>query len=210
VAGHLQPLCLARLKLHDEERQRTNQHYDLDPHVFSLFLDSSLKYSSGLYLTEDDTLDQAQIQKMSFIADQLVLKGGEKVPDIGCSWGSLVCFLAERYGCTVVGVTPSPKQAAYIQERARRLGPSDRVLVQVAHIQEPAFAPGSFDAITLVGSIVHMKEKRGVIAECYRLCRRRGRVYLSETCFRNWRSTASFPSAPERASSATPSSDGRS
>ncbi|GAA4558388.1 SAM-dependent methyltransferase [Pseudonocardia xishanensis] len=47
----------------------TNRHYDLDPRVFGLFLDESRKYSSGWYLTPEDSLETAQQQKMSMVAD---------------------------------------------------------------------------------------------------------------------------------------------
>ncbi len=175
----------ATVKLLDGERGRTNQHYDLSPQVFRLFLDPSLKYSSALYLHDADSLEQAQRRKMEFIAAQLGLEGGEYILDIGCGWGSLICLLAERYSCRAVGVTPSPQQAAYIRDKAERLGLSERIRVEVTHFQETSFPRSSFDAIALVGSIVHMMDKRGALAECYRLCRQRGRVYLSETCFRN-------------------------
>jgi cyclopropane-fatty-acyl-phospholipid synthase len=169
--------------LHDSERGATNQHYDQDPAIFSLFLDASKKYSSGLFLAEGDDLDRAQTQKMAFVADQLGLRGGERVLDVGCGWGALVCFLAEHRGCRVTGLTPSPKQAEFIRARARGL--AERVNIEVTHFQETAFPARSFDAITLLGSIVHMQDKASVLAECFRLCKQRGRVYLSESCFRN-------------------------
>jgi cyclopropane-fatty-acyl-phospholipid synthase len=167
------------------ERERTNQHYDLSPQVFTLFLDPSLKYSSGLYGEATDSLAQAQFRKMEFIARQLGLKGEDRVLDIGCGWGGLLFYLAEHLGCRTVGVTPSPQQAAYIREKSERLGLGDRIRVELAPFQQLALPGRAFEAITLVGSIVHMRDKPGVLAECYRLCAPRGRVYLSETCFRN-------------------------
>jgi cyclopropane-fatty-acyl-phospholipid synthase len=163
----------------------TNQHYDLPPRVFELFLDEALKYSSGLYLKEDDTLDQAQIQKMDFIASQLRVRRGERVLDIGCGWGSLTLFLAEKVGCDVVGITPSPRQAEFIRERARVRGLDGAVRIECSHFEDLELPARSFDAITLVGSIVHMVDKARVLDACYRAARHRGRLYLSETCFRN-------------------------
>ena len=62
----------------------TNQHYDQDPRIFSLFLDSSRKYSSALYGSPDESLDDAQRRKLRFVADRLGLRGGERLLDIGC------------------------------------------------------------------------------------------------------------------------------
>lgn len=182
--------------LHEEEKGRTNQHYDQDPAIFSLFLDENMKYSAGLFLTEGDDLDRAQMQKMAFVADQLGLHGGERVLDIGCGWGALVCFLAEHRGCDVTGVTPSPRQAEHIAARARARGIADRVHIEVGHFQELDLPARSFDGITLLGSIVHMRDKPGVLAECFRLCKRRARVYLSESCFRNAAITREFAERP--------------
>lgn len=169
----------------EKQPGETNQHYDLPPGVFQLFLDERLKYSSGLYLNENDTLDQAQVQKMDFIAAQLGLKRGERVLDIGCGWGSLTLFLAERYGCEVVGITPSPHQAEFIRERARSLGLDKAVRIENSHVEKLELPARSFDAITMVGSIVHMVDKGRVLEECYRVARHHGRLYLSETCFRS-------------------------
>jgi cyclopropane-fatty-acyl-phospholipid synthase len=175
----------SHIRLFEGERGHTNQHYDQNPELFKLFLDPSMKYSSGLFEGEEDSLEQAQLRKMNFVAQQLELKGGERILDIGCGWGSLVLFLAERYRCEVVGMTPSPKQAEFILQRARERDLAGRVRIVVSHVQESQLEERSFDAITLLGSIVHMKDKPGVLRECYRLCGRRGRVYLSESCFRN-------------------------
>lgn len=186
----------ARATLHEDERGRTNQHYDQEPESFSLFLDENMKYSAGLFLSQDDPLDQAQMQKMAFVADQLGLRGGERVLDVGCGWGALVCFLAEHRGCQVTGVTPSPRQAEHIAERARARGITDRVHIQVGHFQETDLPARCFDGITLLGSIVHMRDKPGVLAECFRLCKQRGRVYLSESCFRNAAIAREFAERP--------------
>lgn len=183
-------------RLQEAEHGHTNQHYDQDPEIFRLFLDSTMKYSSGLFHREDDTLEQAQRQKMDWVADQLGLRGGERVLDIGCGWGALLLHLAERRQCNVVGLTPSPKQAAFILQRAKALGVAERVQVEVRHVQENRFPAQSFDAVSLLGSIVHMKDKAGVLAECYRLCRQRGRVYLSESCFRNAQKEREFAERP--------------
>jgi cyclopropane-fatty-acyl-phospholipid synthase len=183
------------MQLSDVER-RTRQHYDLDPRIFALILDRTLKYSPGIYRQDTDSLDQAQAEKLEFIAEQLGLRGGERVLDVGCGWGSLVCFLAEQYCCQVLGVTPSPPQAAYIRHRAAELEVADQVVLEVAPFQETTLPARGFDAIALVGSMNHIADSRGVLAECYRLCRPRGRLYLSSTCFRNREKQREFYARP--------------
>jgi cyclopropane-fatty-acyl-phospholipid synthase len=182
--------------LRDDERHQTNSHYDQDPELFALFLDPTMKYSAGLFVRDEDSLEQAQLQKMNFVADLLALREGMRVLDVGCGWGALALHLAAARGCEVVGLTPSPKQASFVRQRATRLGVASRVDIRVAHVQENDLESQSFDAITLLGSIVHMKDKAGVLADCYRLCRPRGRIYLSETCFRNSARAKEFADRP--------------
>src|SRR6266705_1471215 len=120
----------------------TNTHYDQDPRIFQLFLDPAMKYSPGLFPEGNEDLETAQIKKMHFIAQQLGIEGGERVLDVGCGWGGLVCFLAKEHRCAVVGVTPAPRQADYIRARASRLGIADRVRIVVGHFHEVSLAPG--------------------------------------------------------------------
>jgi cyclopropane-fatty-acyl-phospholipid synthase len=174
----------------------SNYHYTQDPRIFELFLDPTLKYSSGLYLAEDDSLAQAQQQKLAFIAHQLELTPESTVLDVGCGWGSLVCHLARCVGCRVVGITPAPAQASYLWRRIEELGVADRVRVLLSSFEEADLAPRSFDAISFVGSIVHMKDKASALAKSYAACRPRATVYLSETCLRNRALQETFDERP--------------
>ncbi len=180
----------------DAERGVTNSHYNQDVKAFALFLDSTLKYSSGLYLSDADDLDRAQQQKLDYIAEQLQAGPGKRFLDIGCGWGSLVLHLAGKYECEVVGLTPAPQQAEYIRNRVHARGLADRVSIQVTHFQETRFPDESFDGASMVGSIVHMRNKATVIAESHRVCKRRGRLYLSESCYRNHAKKQEFENRP--------------
>ncbi|WP_462189086.1 MULTISPECIES: class I SAM-dependent methyltransferase [unclassified Frankia] len=170
----------------------TNQHYDLPPEVFGLFLDPLRKYSSGLYRTEHDTLEQAQIAKLHFVADRLGLRRGGRLLDIGCGWGSLTLFMAVEYEAEVVGVSPAGRQHAYIAQRAAELGVSDRVTTVQGHFETVELPSGSFDAVTMLGSIVHMPDLDVVFRRARALLRRDGRLYVSESCFRNAATRGAF------------------
>jgi len=163
----------------------TNQHYDQDPRIFTLFLDSSHKYSSALYGSPEESLADAQRRKLHFVADRLGLRGGERVLDIGCGWGSLVLFMASEYGCRTVGITPAPRQRDYIAQLAAERGLAEKVEIRLGHVEQLSLPAGGFDAVTMLGSIVHMPDLDGVFATCRDVLRRAGRLYVSESCFRN-------------------------
>jgi cyclopropane-fatty-acyl-phospholipid synthase len=163
----------------------TNQHYDLDPEIFGLFLDPLRKYSSGLYSSPDDTLAIAQERKLRFVADRLGLVGGERLLDVGCGWGALVLFMAQEYGCRTTGISPAPRQHEYIAGRATELGVAELVTTTAGHFEVADLPERSFDAVTMLGSIVHMPDLGLAFRAARRVLRRGGALYVSESCFRS-------------------------
>lgn len=174
----------------------SNRHYDSTPRVFELFLDPTLKYSSGLYAHEGVSLAEAQQHKLTFIVDNLELRPDSVLLDVGCGWGSLTCHAAQRVGCSVIGITPAATQADYVRRRAAALGIADRVSVTVSSLEALELKPRSLDAVSLVGSIVHVENKRDALAKLYAACRPGATVYLSETCFRNEALQARYDARP--------------
>jgi len=161
-----------------EAFQATNKHYELPAELFAIYLDRRLKYSAGLYTDEHTDLDQAQTNKLHFVARRLGLRGGERLLDIGCGWGSLILFMAQEYGCHATGVTPSGPQAEYIRERAADAGVADLITLRSGSFSE-------IEAVTMLGSIVHMPDRTDVLRKVHGLLRRNGSLYVSESCFRD-------------------------
>jgi cyclopropane-fatty-acyl-phospholipid synthase len=179
----------------DQARLATNKHYELPPEVFAAFLDKRLKYSSGLFLSQDATLEEAQTAKLRFVADRLGLSGGERLLDIGCGWGSLTLFMAVELGCRVTGVTPAAAQAAYIHQAAKESGVSELVDIVVGGFSA-APVTGRFDAVTMLGSIIHMPDRVEVLRKAHSLLRNGGRLYLSESSFRSTELYEEFTARP--------------
>jgi cyclopropane-fatty-acyl-phospholipid synthase len=98
-------------------RRNIVSHYDLGNEFYRTWLDEGMSYSSGLYRTEGQSLEAAQVVKQDRIIEMLALEGGESVLEIGCGWGGLAQRLVEEAGCTVTGLTLSPAQLSYAQER---------------------------------------------------------------------------------------------
>jgi cyclopropane-fatty-acyl-phospholipid synthase len=179
----------------DEALQATNQHYQLPAALFAQFLDKRLKYSSGLYTRPGMSLEDAQTEKLHFIARQIRAKSVGCLLDVGCGWGSLTLFMAQEYGHRVTGVTPSSEQAAYIRETADAMGISDRVTVVVGPFSEVPLE-GRFDAVTMVGSINHMPNQDEVMSKASRHMREGAALYLSESCFRSAAKYNEFANRP--------------
>jgi cyclopropane-fatty-acyl-phospholipid synthase len=136
-------------------------HYDVGESFYSLWLDRRLTYSCAYFERPDDPaadLDTAQEAKLDLICRKLRLQAGQRLLDIGCGWGSLILFAADRYGVEAVGVTLSQRQADEANRRAAELGLADRVRADVRDYRD--LAPlGPFDAIASVGMFEHVGER---------------------------------------------------
>ncbi len=91
-------------------------HYDLGNAFFACWLDPSMNYSSGVYASDDETLETAQARKMDRVAELLRLSDGERVLEIGCGWGSMARRLMEAGAGAFDAITLSPSQAAHARE----------------------------------------------------------------------------------------------
>jgi cyclopropane-fatty-acyl-phospholipid synthase len=134
-------------------RSNVAHHYDLGNDLYRLFLDDGLQYSCAYFLRDDETLEEAQRNKLRLIAAKLELKPGLRILDIGSGWGALALYLASRGDVDVTGVTLSAEQHALSSERAQQLGLSDRVRFQLCDYREVS---GRFDRIVSVGMFEHV------------------------------------------------------
>ena len=127
-------------------------HYDRSNDFYRLFLDSQLVYSCAYFRREDDTLDQAQINKLDHICRKLRLQRGDRFLDIGCGWGALILHAARRFGAAATGCTLSTRQYEYATERVRIEGASN-VSIREADYRD---VDGQFDKIASVGMFEHV------------------------------------------------------
>ncbi|MCU1621483.1 MAG: cyclopropane-fatty-acyl-phospholipid synthase [Frankiales bacterium] len=134
------PASQAKLEggLHSLRRDRAaiSHHYDLSNDFYALILDPHMAYSCGYYRSPDDTLEQAQTNKLELIAGKLGVVAGSRHLDIGCGWGSLSLHLAEQHGVQVLGVTISREQKAFIDVRIAERGLQDLVEIRLQDYRE--------------------------------------------------------------------------
>jgi cyclopropane-fatty-acyl-phospholipid synthase len=142
---------LFNLQSSDRAFQVGERHYDAGNDVFEAMLDSRMIYSCGYWENATD-LEQAQFDKLDMICRKLKLQAGETLLDIGCGWGGLAKFAAERYGVHVTGVTVSKEQLVLAQERCKGL-PIRLILQDYRELQ------GRFDKIVSVGMFEHVGPK---------------------------------------------------
>lgn len=128
-------------------------HYDLGNDFYKLFLDPEMQYSCGYFTDWGNSLEQAQRDKLEMICRKLRLQPGEKMLDIGCGWGGLICHAALNYGVKAHGVTLSQTQFDFANEKVRRLGLTDKVTVE---LRDYATLDGTYDKISSIGMYEHV------------------------------------------------------
>lgn len=111
----------------ENSRKNIHAHYDLGNNLYEAFLDTDMLYSSALYNHADDSLEQAQINKMDRLCQQLELKPTDHVVEIGTGWGAMAIYMAEQYGCQVTTTTISEEQHAYAEQKIKERGLEDKI-----------------------------------------------------------------------------------
>jgi cyclopropane-fatty-acyl-phospholipid synthase len=128
-------------------------HYDIGNDFYRLFLDKGLQYSCAYFMNDDNTLEEAQQNKLRLIASKLNLKTGQRVLDIGCGWGDMALYLTRMENVSVLGVTLSKEQCSLANAKANQLGLADRARFELRDYRD---VTERFDRIVSVGMFEHV------------------------------------------------------
>ncbi len=168
----LQPLLFGQV--------RTNQaaitsHYDIEPEFFLSFLDPKTPcYTQGVYSSAAETLDVATNRKFDYCYEQLRLKPGDHILEVGPGWGAWFEY-ASRRGIRCTGISISQSSIDYLNRRARELG-RDWELI---HADLLAYRTDrKYDAIVIMGVIEHLPQYDRVLARFASLLKPGGYIFL--------------------------------
>lgn len=128
-------------------RRNIAEHYDLGNDFYQVWLDPTMTYSSALFASADQTLEEAQTAKYEALCRKLRLRSGDHVLEIGCGWGGFSEYAAANYGCRITAVTISREQAKFARERLARANLDHLVEVRLQDYREIS---GQFDKIVSI------------------------------------------------------------
>nr|WP_239144271.1 cyclopropane-fatty-acyl-phospholipid synthase family protein [Streptomyces sp. SID14515] len=193
VVGLRPPVPAARAGLrgtpHSKARDRAaiSHHYDLSNAFYGLLLDATMAYSCGYWTSDapDYGPADAQRDKLELICRKLGLRPGARLLDIGCGWGSLTLYAAERHGVHVTAVTLAAEQAAHVREQVAARGLGDLVEVLNIDYRDIADRPGTrgaYDAVSTIemGEHVGDAEYPAFTAILHDVLRPRGRAMVQQ------------------------------
>lgn len=142
-------------QFHDKKHSKSDiqKHYDIGNDFYKLWLDDTMTYSCAYFKHENDSLEQAQLNKVHHILNKLNAQPGGKLLDIGCGWGTLIITAAKEYGLNATGITLSEEQASFITKRIKEEGLENKVTVLIKDYRD---IRETYDYITSVGMFEHV------------------------------------------------------
>jgi cyclopropane-fatty-acyl-phospholipid synthase len=153
-AEFVQFLKSSPIAIHQDEANA--QHYEVPPRFFELVLGRRLKYSSGLWEDGVTTLDEAEEKMLELTCARARLAPGQDILELGCGWGSLTLFMAERFpGSRILAVSNSRPQREFIMKRARTMRLMN-IQTETADVASWT-PPRSFDRIVSVEMFEHLR-----------------------------------------------------
>jgi len=162
----------------EETRAANEQHYEVPTDFYRLCLGRRLKYSGCFYQTGSESLNEAEEAMLALYVERGRLEDGQSVLELGCGWGSLSLYLAERLPHSrITGVSNSRTQKEYIDAEAARRGLGN---LQIITCDMNAFdLPGAqFDRVVSVEMFEHMKNYQRLLANVARWLKPDGLLFV--------------------------------
>jgi len=139
-----------------KSKKNVSHHYDISEKLYDLFLDSNRQYSCAYFKNENESLEQAQSNKIDHIIKKLNIKPDQKVLDIGSGWGTLAIKIAQKTNSIVTGITLSENQLEYSNNKAKELNLGNQVKFKLMDYRD---VNEKFDRIVSVGMFEHVGRK---------------------------------------------------
>ena len=168
-----------------ETAAANEQHYELPTRFFQLCLGKRLKYSSCFYETGNESLDEAEEAMLALYCARAQLEDGQDVLELGCGWGSLTLWMAERFpNSRITAVSNSATQRAHIEATCRQRGWNNvTVLTRDVNLLDLELA--SFDRCVSVEMFEHMRNYDVLLGKIASWLRPRGQLFVHIFCHRN-------------------------
>ena len=147
-----------RLRANSKAGSKRNiaAHYDLGNDFYSLWLDESMTYSSGIFADDGTTLAQSQQAKYARLADAIGLEQGDSVLEIGCGWGGFAVYAAGERGADMHCLTLSKEQKAFAEGLIAERGLAERIDIRLQDYRDET---GQYDRIASIEMIEAVGEE---------------------------------------------------
>ena len=176
---------LRRSPIAVETHAANQQHYEVPPEFFLQALGKRLKYSCCYYPAGNESLDQAEEQMLALTCERAQVQDGMDILELGCGWGSLTLWMAERYPkARITAVSNSRPQREFILERCRERG-LDKVMIITADMNH--FTTDlRFDRILSVEMFEHMRNYELLLRRIASWMKPEAKLFVHIFCHREY------------------------
>ena len=137
----------------NRSKENIAKHYDLGNEFFSLWLDETLTYSSGIFNETIKDLSEAQNNKYQKMIDLIRPSNGDRVLEIGCGWGGFAEYLGKKYDVKLDCITISKKQFEYAKERIYKCGLNEKVNIEIKDYRDLKDKYNSIASIEMIEAV---------------------------------------------------------
>ena len=137
----------------NRSKENIAKHYDLGNDFFSLWLDETLTYSSGIFNDTTKDLSDAQNNKYQKMIDLIRPNNGDRVLEIGCGWGGFAEYLGKKYDVKLDCITISKKQFEYTKERIHKCGLNEKVNIEIKDYRDLKDKYNSIASIEMIEAV---------------------------------------------------------
>lgn len=150
------PKIFSNLTSTKKQKEEVTYHYDIGNDFYKLWLDDTLSYSCAYFKNENESLGEAQLNKIHHLLKKLNLREGMTLLDIGCGWGALLIEAAKLYKIKGLGITLSEEQFKAFKERIEKENLQDYLQVKLMDYRELEKSGLLFDRVVSVGMLEHV------------------------------------------------------
>lgn len=162
-----------------KQAEEVQSHYDIGNDFYKLWLDDTMCYSCAYFKTPEDTLYQAQVNKVDRILEKLYLHEGDRLLDIGCGWGFLLIEAAKKYKIKGTGITLSHEQYDEFNRRIKEQHLEDYLTVKLMDYRDLPKSGLKFDRVVSVGMVEHVgRDNYQLFNDCVDAVLEDGGVFL--------------------------------
>lgn len=161
------------------------QHYELPPDFFGVVLGPRRKYSCCYFADRDVSLAEAEEAALAVTCERAQLADGQDILELGCGWGSLTLWMAERYrSARITAVSNSAPQRRHIEAEAAARGLTN-VAVRTADMNDFVAEEGRFDRVVSVEMFEHMRNYERLLSFIAGWLRPDGKLFVHLFCHRD-------------------------
>ena len=150
------PKVFSNLTSRKKQKEEVTYHYDIGNDFYKLWLDDTLSYSCAYFKNENESLGEAQLNKIHHLLKKLNLSEGMTLLDIGCGWGALLIEAAKLYKIKGLGITLSEEQYKAFKEKIEKENLQDYLQVKLMDYRELEKSGLLFDRVVSVGMLEHV------------------------------------------------------